>query len=134
MSIFDALANNTYESFLDSLNLQTVIPSNIEYQDVEFTKYVIESLKSIDYTLNTLKKIQENDSVARIKQAYRLREPLRLALINIEKKITDKSVLESDFLDEYYSNFEVRDLMEYDNFYIIAEQYFYDRDIEVVPK
>jgi hypothetical protein len=24
--------------------------------------------------------------------------------------------------------------MEYDNFYIIAEQYFYDRDIEVVPK
>ena len=133
LSIFEALTNNTYESFLDSLNLKNVKPSNIEYQEIEFTKFVIESLKSIEQSLNSVKNAQKIDGIARIKKAYRLREPLRLALINIEKKIIDKSIAESDFLDEYYSNYEVRDLMEYYAFFIIAEQYFYDRDIEVLP-
>jgi hypothetical protein len=135
ISTFTSLNNQDYEPFLDSLNLQTVKTASIKYQDIDFNEFVIEKLKSIEYSVSIdQKKSQNTDSILRIKQAYKIRKPIRLALLSLEEKIDkEKFISVIDIEDEYKKNLDLKAIINFDVFQQIAEQYFEDRGIDILP-
>lgn len=135
IATFASLNNQDYEPFLDSLNLQTIKTADVKYNDVDFNTFVIEKLESIEKSVIIIHNNNlDINRVPRIKQVYRLNKPIRMALINLEDKISKDSYISvEDFKKEYEENQELHNMIEYRVFSQIAGQYFEDRDIDVLP-
>ncbi|MGD9679392.1 MAG: hypothetical protein AB7V16_13710 [Vulcanibacillus sp.] len=125
VTIFEATENNSYESFLDSLDFKSVKPAHIMYGNVDFNEFVFETLNSLEYSVRKL--IEKSNSKARIAQEERNREPLRIALNNL---IESNSVFSAEDIQHIFNqNTEIQNLMSFDVFYTFATQYLEDRDI-----